>query len=151
MKYYSKQAAILMLQDGTIFNGSSIAMKGTHGGEICFVAGMTGYQEIYTDPNYYWQVIVNTNAHIGYYGVLELEQESTKPTIQNHGFAVDVESLKSCDKVEVSHLNLNDNTIEGFWVKDKKAFSVQYHPESSSGPHNSRYLFDQFINLMKSN
>jgi carbamoyl-phosphate synthase small subunit len=367
MKYYTKQAAVLMLQDGTVIHGSSIGMKGTHGGEICFNTGMTGYQEVYTDPSYYGQVIINTNAHIGNYGVLDLEQESGKPTIsglivnsfsqiasrktsderlqdylevnnivgiadidtrqlvrhirskgamnciisseihdldelkkeldkipdmkglelstevttsqaydlgsandgfkvavldlgikksilsnltergcelkvfpaktsfqemeawgangyfvsngpgdpaampyavdavkemmaadkpvfgiclghqilalangiatykmhhghrglnhpvknletglseitsQNHGFAVDADSLQASDKVEVTHVNLNDNTIEGFRVKHKKAFSVQYHPESSPGPHDSRYLFDQFINLLKAN
>ncbi|WP_017732338.1 glutamine-hydrolyzing carbamoyl-phosphate synthase small subunit [Nafulsella turpanensis] len=367
MKFYTKHPAILLLQDGTVFHGSSIGKKGTHGGEICFNTGMTGYQEIYTDPSYFGQVIVNTNAHIGNYGVYELEQESAKPTIsglvvnsfsqlssrktaddhlqnylerngivgigdidtrqlvrhirnkgamnciissevleveelkkeldkipdmkglelssqisttdeyplgreegackvavldlgikksiltnltergcslrvfpaktpfaimeawgadgyfisngpgdpaampyaveavgkmleadkpvfgiclghqilalangiptykmhnghrglnhpvknlqsgkseitsQNHGFAVDASAIQKSEKVEVTHKNLNDNTIEGFSVRGKKAFSVQYHPESSPGPHDSRYLFDQFINLMKDN
>lgn len=367
MKYYTKEPAILMLQDGTVIHGSSIGKKGTHGGEICFNTGMTGYQEIYTDPSYYGQVIINTTAHIGNYGVLDLEQESARPTIsglvvntfsqlssrksaddrlqdylernniigiadidtrhlvrhirdkgamnciisseifdqealkaelakipdmkglelssevtteetyeiagencsykvavldlgikksildnlanrfcqlkvfpartsfetmeawgadgyfisngpgdpaamdyavdtvkemleadkpvfgiclghqilglangistykmhnghrglnqpvknletgfseitsQNHGFAVNADEIKNSEKLEVTHVNLNDNTIEGFRVKGKKAFSVQYHPESSPGPHDSRYLFDQFINLMKAN
>lgn len=367
MKYYTKEPAVLLLQDGTIVHGSAIGKKGTHGGEICFNTGMTGYQEIYTDPSYYGQVIVNTAAHIGNYGVLELEQESAAPTIsglvvntfsqlssrksaddrlqdylekhhiigiadvdtrqlvrhirdkgamnciisseildpvelkkeldkippmkglelstevttretyeingeqcsykvavldlgikksilnnlahrfcqlkvfpaktsfetmeawgadgyfisngpgdpaampyavdtvkqvleadkpvfgiclghqilalangistykmhnghrglnhpvknletgfseitsQNHGFAVNAEEIANSDKVVVTHINLNDNTIEGFKVKGKKAFSVQYHPESSPGPHDSRYLFDQFINSMKVN
>ena len=367
MKYYTKPSAILMLQDGSVIYGSSIGEKGTHGGEICFNTGMTGYQEIYTDPSYFGQVVVNTNAHIGNYGVIELEQESGKPTIsglvvntfshlssrktaddrlqdyleknhivgiadidtrqlvrhirskgamngiisseisdldtlkreldkipdmkglelssqitteetyelgqgnerfkvavldlgikksilsnltergchlkvfpartdfkemhswgadgffvsngpgdpaampyavsavekmleadkpvfgiclghqilalangiptykmhhghrglnhpvknletgrseitsQNHGFAVDAKAITSSDKVQTTHVNLNDETIEGFRVKGKKAFSVQYHPESSPGPHDSRYLFDQFINLLKAN
>lgn len=368
MKYYTKEPAILLLQDGTVIHGSSIGKKGTYGGEICFNTGMTGYQEIYTDPSYYGQVIVNTTAHIGNYGVLDLEQESAAPTIsgivvntfsqlssrksaddrlqdylekynivgiadidtrqlvrhirdkgamnciisseildpeelrhelekipameglelssdvttkesyemaageqcsykvavldlgvkksilsniasrfcqlkvfpaktsfedmqewgadgyfisngpgdpaampyavdtvnkildadkpvfgiclghqilalangvstykmhnghrglnhpvknletglseitsQNHGFAVNAEEITQSDKLVVTHLNLNDNTIEGFKVKGKKAFSVQYHPESSPGPHDSRYLFDQFINSMKDN
>ena len=54
---------------------------GTSGGEICFNTGMTGYQEIYTDPSYYGQIIVNTTAHIGNYGAVDVEQESAKPSI----------------------------------------------------------------------
>jgi len=69
-------------------------------------------------------------------------------TSQNHGFGVVPEDVRSSDKVEITHINLNDQSIEGIRVKDKKAFSVQYHPESSPGPHDSRYLFDDFIKLM---
>jgi carbamoyl-phosphate synthase small subunit len=69
-------------------------------------------------------------------------------TSQNHGFGVVPEAVRASDKVEITHLNLNDQSIEGIRVKDKKAFSVQYHPESSPGPHDSRYLFDDFIKLM---
>jgi carbamoyl-phosphate synthase small subunit len=58
------------------------------------------------------------------------------------------EDVRSSDKVEITHINLNDQSIEGIRVKGKKAFSVQYHPESSPGPHDSRYLFDDFIKLM---
>ncbi|MCO5232167.1 MAG: glutamine-hydrolyzing carbamoyl-phosphate synthase small subunit [Chitinophagales bacterium] len=68
---------------------------------------------------------------------------------QNHGFAVDFEQLKSSPLVELTHINLNDETVEGFRVVGKNAFSVQYHPEASPGPHDSRYLFDQFIDMMK--
>jgi carbamoyl-phosphate synthase small subunit len=364
MKYYTKKPAVLMLQDGSVFYGSSIGRHGTSGGEICFNTSMTGYQEVYTDPSYYGQVIVNTTAHIGNYGVLDLEQESAKPTIsglvvntfsalasrktsgdrlqeyldkhgivgiadvdtrqlvrhirekgamnciisseildldalkteldkvpdmnglelstevttqatyelgpedaeikvavldlgikksimsnltdrgcrlkvfpattsyeeiakwqpngyfisngpgdpgampyavetvrnmldsnkplfgiclghqvlglavgantykmhhghrganhpvknlvtglseitsQNHGFAVNSEAIKEQNKLEVTHVNLNDGTVEGFKMKDKPAFSVQYHPEASPGPHDSRYLFDQFLKLL---
>ena len=71
-------------------------------------------------------------------------------TSQNHGFGVSDKSLeKSCHEIEVTHVNLNDNTIEGMWVKNKRAFSVQYHPEASPGPHDARYLFDDFVHLMK--
>ena len=69
-------------------------------------------------------------------------------TSQNHGFCVDMDSLGGRD-VELTHLNLNDNTNEGIRCKDKPAFSVQYHPEASPGPHDSQYLFDEFIKLMK--
>jgi carbamoyl-phosphate synthase small subunit len=70
-------------------------------------------------------------------------------TSQNHGFGVSPDAIKSSDLVEVTHMNLNDDTIEGIKVKGKPAFSVQYHPESSPGPHDSRYLFDQFIDSIK--
>ncbi len=70
-------------------------------------------------------------------------------TSQNHGFAVKQDDISKNENVEVTHINLNDDTIEGIRMKNKKAFSVQYHPESSPGPHDSRYLFDEFVSLMK--
>ncbi|MFN8342542.1 MAG: glutamine-hydrolyzing carbamoyl-phosphate synthase small subunit [Cyclobacteriaceae bacterium] len=356
--------AYLLLQDGLLLEGIAIGKIGTTGGEICFNTGMTGYQEIYTDPSYFGQIIVNTTAHIGNYGTIDAEQESgspkisglvvndfstefsrltskqslqqylekhqvvgiadldtrmlvrhlrakgaqnaiissvltpdqlaaelkkvpdmnglelssrvstTKPyhsgdaqapiriaaldfgikenilrnlvargcqvqvfpaktkleemekwspdgyflsngpgdpavmgyavdtvkailntgkpvfgiclghqllaiacglstykmhhghrglnhpvknlvsglgemTSQNHGFVVDEKSVGANPDVEVTHLHLNDNTIMGIRLKSKKAFSVQYHPEASPGPHDSRYLFDQFIQMIK--
>lgn len=71
-------------------------------------------------------------------------------TTQNHGFGVDPEAVKANPNVEVTHVNLNDDSIEGIRIKGKKAFSVQYHPEATPGPHDSRYLFDDFINLIQS-
>lgn len=362
-----KKEALLLLEDGTAYKGLALGKSGTTGGEICFNTGMTGYQEIYTDPSYYGQVIVNTNAHIGNYGVqledeeesgsvkirgmvcntfsqiysrdtadfslqeyferanivgisnvdtrhlvrhvrekgvmnaiisseildevelmkelkkipsmdgLELSSEVTteepyfmgdeatakfrvavmdygikksillnltsrgcyckvfpaktsyeevlqwnpdgffisngpgdpsampyavenvsqmvgtaKPlfgiclghqllalssgittykmhhghrglnhpvknlitglceiTSQNHGFAVKPDEIESHPDIEVTHINLNDKTIEGIRRKDYPAFSVQYHPEASPGPHDSRYLFDEFIKLLE--
>jgi carbamoyl-phosphate synthase small subunit len=70
-------------------------------------------------------------------------------TTQNHGFGVDPEAIKNSDTVEVTHLNLNDGSIEGIRMKNKPAFSVQYHPEATPGPHDSRYLFDDFIKLIQ--
>jgi carbamoyl-phosphate synthase small subunit len=70
-------------------------------------------------------------------------------TTQNHGFAVDQEKLRSSQLAELTHINLNDNTVEGLKVKGKNAFSVQYHPEAAPGPHDSRYLFDEFIAFMQ--
>jgi carbamoyl-phosphate synthase small subunit len=69
-------------------------------------------------------------------------------TSQNHGFSVRAEDVAKHTNVEVTHINLNDNTVEGIRLKDKKAFSVQYHPEAAPGPHDSQYLFDDFIKLM---
>ena len=73
MKLPEKENSLLLLEDGLFLKGSSIGKKGTTGGEICFNTGMTGYQEIYTDPSYYGQIIINTTPHIGNYGVLDEE------------------------------------------------------------------------------
>jgi carbamoyl-phosphate synthase small subunit len=72
-------------------------------------------------------------------------------TTQNHGFGVDPEAVKNHENIEVTHLNLNDNSIEGIRLKNKPAFSVQYHPEATPGPHDSRYLFDDFVAMMTAN
>ncbi|MEO0037549.1 MAG: Carbamoyl-phosphate synthase small chain [Bacteroidota bacterium] len=76
MKYTTRPQAILLLADGTIFHGKSIGISGTTFGEVCFNTGMTGYQEIFTDPSYFGQIMVATNPHIGNYGVNENEVES---------------------------------------------------------------------------
>ena len=365
MKYKSRKKAILLLADGTIFYGKSIGQEGTAFGEVCFNTGMTGYQEIFTDPSYYGQLMVTANVHIGNYGINNSEAESAsikisglicknfsydysridsdgslleffekndlfaisdvdtralvsyirengamnavistelnniddlkkqlgnvpdmeglelaskvstkkpyyfgdenssykiaaldlgikknilrnfakrdvyikvfpynstfedlsswnpdgyflsngpgdpKPLIeaqaiakkvieedlpifgiclghqviaiangistykmhnghrginhpvknlktgkgeitsQNHGFAVNKEEAEDHPNLEVTHLHLNDNTVAGLAMKNKKCFSVQYHPEASPGPHDSSYLFDDFIQLLK--
>ena len=79
--------------------------------------------------------------------VRNMETGQIEITSQNHGFAVDLNSLPS--NVISTHINLNDETSAGIRCTDMDAFSVQYHPESSPGPHDSRYLFNQFINMMK--
>jgi carbamoyl-phosphate synthase small subunit len=76
MKYTKKEKALILLADGTIFYGKSIGKKGSAFGEVCFNTGTTGYQEIFTDPSYYGQLMVATNAHIGNYGTLSTEVES---------------------------------------------------------------------------
>ena len=366
MKYTTRKSAILLLSDGTIFHGKSIGITGKTFGEVCFNTGMTGYQEIFTDPSYFGQLMVATNAHIGNYGVNDKEVESNsikiaglicknfsfnfsrtdssgsleqyfvkqnlicisdvdtralvsyirengamnavictddtpveelkvllaqvpdmkglelaskvstlepyfygnenatykiaaldlgikenilrnlakrdcyikvfpynasyfelaafnpdgfflsngpgdpdplegaiqiakeilqnnKPlfgiclghqvialangvstykmfnghrginhpvkniitgkgeiTSQNHGFAVNKEELDQHPDLEITHLHLNDGTVAGMRMKNKNCFSVQYHPEASPGPHDSSYLFDQFIENIKS-
>ena len=365
MKYKSRKKAILLLADGTIFYGKAIGREGTAFGEVCFNTGMTGYQEIFTDPSYYGQLMVTANVHIGNYGINNFEVESDgikiaglicknfsydysridsdgslleffqkndlfaisdidtralvsyirengamnavistkidnieelknqlsnvpemeglelaskvstkKPyyfgnenatykiaaldigikknilrnfakrdayikvfpynstfedlnswnpdgfflsngpgdpeplieaqnlakkiiesnlpifgiclghqvialangistykmynghrginhpvknlktgkgeiTSQNHGFAVNREEAERHADLEITHLHLNDNTVAGIAMKNKKCFSVQYHPEASPGPHDSSYLFDDFIELLK--
>ena len=72
-------------------------------------------------------------------------------TSQNHGFSVSFDDIKSSKEVELTHINLNDNTVEGIQLKNKPVFSVQYHPESNPGPQDSVYLFQEFINNMKIN
>lgn len=365
MKKIIKKKAVLLLQDGTVFYGTSIGKVGFTTGEICFNTGMTGYQEIFTDPSYFGQIIVTTVSHIGNYGVYEKDVESssikiaglvckkfssiysrplgqttiqeyfeenqivgisdvdtralvrhirskgamnaiisseeldieklkiqlskvpsmqglelsskvstTKPyelgdatlpfrvavldlgvkqnilrslqergcflkvfpmntpfseikswnptgimlsngpgdpsampqvidtakeiinsdiptfgiclghqilalacglstfkmhnghrgvnhpvqnlltgkcevTSQNHGFCVSKEDAQKDNNIEITHIHLNDNTLAGFKLKNKNVFSVQYHPEASPGPNDSKYLFDQFIENLK--
>jgi carbamoyl-phosphate synthase small subunit len=365
MKYTPRKEALLLLADGTLFRGIALGKTGTIGGELCFNTGMTGYQEIYTDPSYFGQIILNTTSHIGNYGTLPSDQESDtvkisglvcnhfstvysrntanlslqeyfekakivgigevdtrqivkhirnkgamnaiisseildvsvlqkrlhevppmnglelssqistsksfvvgkeeadfkvavldlgiktsilenltlrniqckvfpakttfdemnnwnpdgyfisngpgdpaameyavetvrdildtetplfgiclghqilalandvstyklhnghrglnhpvkniitgrgEITSQNHGFGVNEADVKKSKKVEVTHINLNDKSVEGIRMKNGRAFSVQYHPESSPGPHDSRYLFDDFVKLLK--
>lgn len=76
MKYQKRKKALILLADGTIFHGKSIGKEGSAFGEVCFNTGTTGYQEIFTDPSYYGQLMVATNAHIGNYGTLTEEVES---------------------------------------------------------------------------
>jgi carbamoyl-phosphate synthase small subunit len=79
--------------------------------------------------------------------VMDLSTRKVEITSQNHGFAVDVDSLRG--KAELTHVNLNDNTVEGMRLGSGPAFSVQYHPEASPGPHDASYLFDRFMALIE--
>ncbi len=367
MKYIRKESAVLLLEDGTIFYGKANGVRGVATGELCFNTGMTGYQEVFTDPSYYGQLMITTNAHIGNYGIKndEVESEGMKisglicknfnngfsrtsgdsdlasyfikhnkvvisdvdtraivrhirnkgamnaiistettdinrltrllkdvpsmeglelsssvsttesyffgnkkekikiavldlgvkrnilkcmtdrgcylkvfpmhttyeemkewnpdgfflsngpgdpaampnvieevkkiansgkalfgiclghqalalsegistykmhnghrginhpvknlstgkaeVTSQNHGFGISKEDIDSNLNVKITHVNLNDDTVEGIRLLNKNCFSVQYHPESSPGPHDSRYLFDDFIDNIKNN
>ena len=80
--------------------------------------------------------------------VKDLSTGKIEITSQNHGFCVDFDSLNS-DEVELTHINLNDNSVEGMRHRKHPAFSVQYHPEHAPGPHDAMYLFDRFIDMMK--
>src|SRR5438874_2473909 len=86
--------------------------------------------------------------HGGNHPVLNIASKQVEITAQNHGFAVDPESLNLND-INVTHINLNDNTVEGMEHRSLPAFCVQYHPEASPGPHDSYYLFKKFFDLMK--
>lgn len=90
------------------------------------------------------------NGHRGLnHPVLNLNTMKSEITTQNHGFGVDPKSIANNNNIEITHRNLNDDSIEGIKLIDKPVFSVQYHPEATPGPHDSRYLFDDFIAMVK--
>ena len=89
------------------------------------------------------------NGHRGInHPIINLKTNKCEVTSQNHGFVIDENSLKNNINIKVTHRNLNDDSIEGIKFINKRCFSVQYHPESSPGPHDSRYLFDHFVQNM---
>ena len=92
------------------------------------------------------------NGHRGInHPVINLNTGKGEITSQNHGFAINKQETESNSEIDITHLHLNDDTIAGISIKNKNCFSVQYHPEASPGPHDSSYLFDQFIELIKFN
>jgi carbamoyl-phosphate synthase small subunit len=80
--------------------------------------------------------------------VSNLKNQQSEITTQNHGFAVDKDSVLNNPDLEITHMNLNDDTLEGIRMRSKPVFSVQYHPEATPGPHDSRYLFDEFLEMI---
>lgn len=92
------------------------------------------------------------NGHRGInHPIMNLKTGKGEITSQNHGFVISKDSVALNPNVSVTHKHLNDGTIAGIELNDRPVFSVQYHPEASAGPHDSRYLFDQFVDLMKQN
>lgn len=92
------------------------------------------------------------NGHRGInHPIMNLETGKGEITSQNHGFAVKREAVEAHPEFEITHVHLNDNTVAGIKMKNKNCFSVQYHPEASPGPHDSSYLFDQFISNIRRN
>lgn len=90
------------------------------------------------------------NGHRGInHPIKNLKTGKGEITSQNHGFVIDEQSVKNHSTIEVTHVHLNDNTVAGIAIKNKPIFSVQYHPEASAGPHDSRYLFDDFVSNIK--
>jgi carbamoyl-phosphate synthase small subunit len=90
--------------------------------------------------------------HGGNQPVKDLSTEKVEITSQNHNFVVDLESLRRsehADAVEVTHVNLNDQTVEGIRHKEYPLFGVQYHPEASPGPHDAAYLFRRFVEMIE--
>lgn len=141
-----------MLSNGP---GDPAAMKDTHklvaeiiNTEIPVFGICMGHQVIALS-----QGLETEKMHHGHRGlnhpIKNLKTGKGEITSQNHGFVVTKESVEKNDAVEVTHVHLNDGTIAGISLKDKPVFSVQYHPESSAGPHDSRYLFDAFTEIMK--
>ncbi len=103
MKYQKLKKALILLEDGTIFHGKAVGKEGTAFGEVCFNTGMTGYQEIFTDPSYYGQLMVTTNAHIGNYGVNDEEVESDSIKISGlicRNFSYDFSRVKADGSLE---------------------------------------------------
>ncbi len=108
MKYTTRQPAILILSDGTIFHGKSIGISGITTGEVAFNTGMTGYQEIFTDPSYYGQIMIATNPHIGNYGVNEEDVEADRMMI----------SGLVCKNFSFNHSRVNStSSLEDYFIK----------------------------------
>lgn len=86
--------------------------------------------------------------HGGNHPVLDIQNQNISITSQNHNFAVDLEAARNMPGIEITHLNLNDNTLEGFRLKSKNLIAVQFHPEAAPGPHDTRSIFKQFAALL---
>ena len=140
MKYIQRKKAILLLADGTIFEGKSIGIDGTSYGEICYNTGMTGYQEVFTDPSYFGQLMLTTNAHIGNYGVNENEIESDSIKISGlvcKNFSFDYSRDDAHDSLENYFKNENIMAISDIdtravvsYIRDKGAMNAVISTET---------------------
>lgn len=129
----TKTKAYLLLEDGFKMVGTAIGKIGTTGGEICFNTGMTGYQEVYTDPSYFGQIVINTNSHIGNYGTVDEENESEAPKISGlivNEYSIlnsrsDSESLQSyLEKHNIVGISDVDTRSLVRHIRDKGAMNV---------------------------
>src|ERR1039458_142619 len=109
MKFFEERQAILLLEDGKVFYGKAAGKISTTIGEICFNTGMTGYQEIFTDPSYYGQILIATNVHIGNYGIRKSENQSSD--IKIAGLV--------CRNYNVQYSRkMADSSIQDFFIED---------------------------------
>jgi len=127
----------------TIDKISKLVNSGVPGFGICL-----GHQLIALSQGLKTEKMFNGHRGINH-PVKNLVSGKSEITSQNHGFVVTPDSVEGVPNVELTHIHLNDNTVAGIKLTNKPVFSVQYHPEASAGPHDSRYLFDDFIKLIK--
>lgn len=142
MKYSNRTQAVLLLADGTVFYGKSIGIEGTTFGEVCFNTGMTGYQEIFTDPSYYGQIMVASNAHIGNYGTNEEEIEADNIMISglvcknfsfNHSRINSTEGLKEYfEKQKLVAISDVDTRALVSYIRDNGAMNAAISTDGTS-------------------
>ena len=127
MKYKERKRALVLLADGTQFFGKAVGVTGSSFGEICFNTGMTGYQEIFTDPSYFGQLMVTTNAHIGNYGVLDSEAQADQIMIAGlicKNFSYDHSRVAATDSL-LNYLEEN-NQVFSFLATNLKLKMFMY-------------------------
>ncbi|WP_417358124.1 glutamine-hydrolyzing carbamoyl-phosphate synthase small subunit [Flavobacterium sp.] len=142
MKYSNRNKAILLLADGTVFYGKSIGIEGTVFGEVCFNTGMTGYQEIFTDPSYFGQIMVASNAHIGNYGTNEEDVEADSVMISglvcknfsfNHSRVNSTEGLKEYfEKNNLVTISDVDTRALVSYIRDNGAMNAAISTDGTS-------------------
>ncbi|MBN2583935.1 MAG: glutamine-hydrolyzing carbamoyl-phosphate synthase small subunit, partial [Planctomycetes bacterium] len=153
---YTKAADILARNPDGIFLSNGPGDPAALPGIVAEVRAMLGQRPLFgicLGHQILGQAMGGTTSKLkfGHHGgnqpVMHLKDRHVEISAQNHGFVVDMESLPA-GTVEVTHMNLNDNTVEGLRCLETPSFSVQYHPEAAPGPHDSRYLFEMFTELM---
>jgi carbamoyl-phosphate synthase small subunit len=152
MKYIHKEPAYLLLEDGLFFQGRAIGKRGTTSGELCFNTAMTGYQEVFTDPSYYGQILIETHTHVGNYGVHSLEYESASAKIAGLVVRNFARTFSRSDAAESLDSFLLHNNIVGIadvdtralvtHIRDKGAMNALISTEAAS-PEALRHLLAQ--------